>query len=204
MSKFVLIKRKVLEVLAILLILSGNSFEISAHGGEDHGETKAKTETTDKGTVARSARLGELEVMFKHPLLLPDQPTAGRLFLTKFQTNEPFTEVSAEMEIESANNFITPVTVEKTATSGVFTVKIPALSAGNYTVRTKLTHNGETDTATFSDVEIKNQPLPTDEGGMSWSRTLLISFVFSIVLALFGVLFYFVLRVDSPKKTVSV
>lgn len=186
----------------ILLILSGNFSDISAHGGEDHGETKAKTETTAKGTVSRSARLGELEILLKHPLLLPDQPAAGRLFLTRFQTNEPFTQVSAEMEIESANNFVTPVTLEKTETPGVFTIKIPALPEGNYTVRAKLTHNGETDTATFSDLEIKNQPLPADETEMSRAQTLLAGFIFSIVLALFGALFYYVLRADSPEKTV--
>lgn len=192
------ISRKIFVLLAALA-LAANIF---GHGGEDHGATQAKTQTTDSGTVSRSARLGEVEIMLKHPLLIPDQTANGRLFLTKFESNEPFPQAKTEMEIEAANGLVTALSVEKSAQEGVFSIKFPALAEGKYAIRAKITHGGETDTATFSDVEIKNQPAAATESGMSWTRTLLIGFIFSVVLALFGVLFYFVLRVDSAEKTV--
>lgn len=196
-------------ILALMFLAAGNFERIFAHGGEDHGDAKPKTETTDKGTVSHSSRLGDLEVMLKHPLFKPDTATEARLFVTKFETNEAFKDVSPAVEIESANGSVTQGTIEKSETPGIFGVKFPALPEGTYTIRTKLTHDGETDTATFSGVDVKNQPLAeTANGGMSWLRTVLIGFIFLIVLGLFGALSYFVLRFSSAseptnQKTVS-
>ncbi len=197
MKRHTAILRKKTSVIGFLLIvlLAGNALQIFAHGGEDHGDAKPKTETTDKGTVSHSSRLGDLEVMLKHPLFKPDTATDGRLFVTKFETNEAFKDVVPVVEMESANGGVIQGTIEKSETAGVFSVKFPALPEGTYTIRTKLTHGGETDTATFSGVEVKNQPIAADEnGGMSWLRTILIGFVFAIVLGLFGALTFFILR----------
>ncbi len=194
----------------LIVLLAGNALQIFAHGGEDHGDAKPKTETTDQGTVSHSSRLGDLEVMLKHPLFKPDTATEARLFVTKFETNEAFKDVAPAVEIESANGSVTQAVIEKSETAGVFTVKFPALPEGTYTIRTKLTHGGETDTATFSGVEVKNQSITAadENGGMSWLRTILIGFVFLLVLGLFGALSYFVLRFSSTgepinKETVS-
>ncbi len=179
----------------------GDAAQVFAHGGEDHGDAKPKTETTAKGTVSHSSRLGELEVMLKHPLFAPDAVTAARLFVTKFETNAGFADVSPAVEVEAANGTVTQATIEKTETAGIFNVRFPALPNGTYTIRAKLTHGGETDTATFSGVEVKSQPIAvTETGGMSWARTALIAFVFLVVLALFGGLIYFVLRFSEGKS----
>ena len=194
-------KSAIILLLLTTFLLTGNMPQTFAHGDEDHGDAKPKTETTDKGTVSHSSRLGDLEVMLKHPLFLPDAATSARLFVTKFETNEGFAEVSPTVEIESANGTVTQATIEKTDTAGIFNVKFPALPNGTYTIRTKLTHGGETDTATFSGVEVKPQEISASEnGGMSWARTFLIAFIFLIVLALFGGLFYFVLRFAEGKQ----
>jgi len=211
MKRLTAILRKTTSAIGLLLIvlLAGNALQIFAHGGEDHGDAKPKTQTTDKGTVSHSSRLGDLEVMLKHPVFAPDTATEARLFVTKFETNEAFKDVAPAVEIESATGAVTQTKNKKSETAGVFSVKFPALPEGTYTVRTKLTHDGETDTATFSGVEVKNQPLAEAEnGGMSWLRTVLIGFVFLIVLGLFGALSYFVLRFSSTgerinKETVS-
>ena len=71
-----------------------------AHGGEDHGDAKPKTTANAKGVVSHSTRLGELELMVKHPAMEPDKPTTGLLFITKFETNEPFKAVDAKVEID--------------------------------------------------------------------------------------------------------
>ena len=185
----------------LILALFGNALQISAHGGEDHGEAKPKTETTDKGTVSHSSRLGDLEVMLKHPLFMPDAATSARLFVTKFATNEGFAEVLPTIEMEAANGTITQPTIGKTDTAGIFNVNFPALPNGTYLIRAKLTHNGETDTATFSGVEVKQKEISANENsGMSWARTSLIGFIFLVILALFGGLFYFVLHFAESKQ----
>lgn len=184
----------------LIVLLAGNDLQIFAHGGEDHGDEKPKTETTDKGTVSHSSQVGDLEVMLKHPVFAPDTATTGRFFVTKFETNQGFVEVTPAIEIESSGNSVTEVKIEKTDTAGVFNVSFPALPQGTYTIRTKLTHGGETDTATFSGVEVKNAPIISSESSqMSWVQTFLIIFVFSIVLGLFGLLIYFVLRFSEGK-----
>ncbi len=187
--------RKSVIGLLLLFFIAGNSLPIFAHGGEDHGDIKPKTETTDKGTVSRVTRLGDLELMLKHPVFTPDTATTALLFVTKFETNQGFAEVSPAIEIESANGSVTEAKVEKSETAGIFKVNFPALPNGTYTIRAKLTHVGDTDTATFSDVEVASAPIVSVDGnGMSWARTILIAFIFLIVLALFGGLIYFVLR----------
>lgn len=188
----------------LIFAILGNLPQVFAHGGEDHGDAKPKTQTTDKGTVLHSSRLGDLEVMLKHPLFKPDTAMAARLFVTKFETNEAFKDVAPAVEIESANGSVTQGVIEKSETAGVFSVKFPALPEGNYTIRTKLTHDGETDTATFSGVEVKNQLLTeVENGGISWLRTFSIGFVFLIVLGLFGALSYFVLRFSSTGEPIN-
>lgn len=187
--------------LLLMLLIVGSSLQIFAHGGEDHGDDKPKTQTTDKGTVSHSSRLGDLEVMLKHPAFVPDTATTARLFVTNFGTNQGFAEVNPAIEIESANNSVTEAKVEKTDTAGIFKVDFPALPLGTYTIRTKLTHNGETDTATFSGVEVKPTPIILAETGqMSWLQTLLIAFIFVIVLGLFGGLTYFVLHFSNGSS----
>jgi len=196
----ILRKRKLAIGFLLIVLLAGNALQIFAHGGEDHGDEKPKTQTTEKGTVSHSSRLGDLEVMLKHPVFAPDTATTARLFVTKFETNQGFAEVTPAIEIESSNNSVTEAKVEKTDTAGVFNVSFPALPNGTYTIRTKLTHGGETDTATFSGVEVTNTPTATTESGeMSWARTILIAFIFLIVLGLFGGLTFFVLRFSASK-----
>lgn len=202
MKKITAIIGKKISAIGFLLLflLAGNALQVFAHGGEDHGDEKPKTETTDKGIVSYSKRLDDLEVMLKHPVFAPDTATTGRLFVTKFETNQGFAEVTPAIEIESSGNSVTEAKIEKTDTAGVFNVSFPALPQGTYTIRTKLTHGGETDAATFSGVEIKNAPIISSESGqMSWVQTFLIIFVFSIVLGLFGLLIYFVLRFSEGK-----
>ena len=196
--------RTILCISSIVLLPTA----ILAHGGEDHGDQKPATVANAKGTVSHTTRLGEIELMLKHPELVPDTATFGKLFFTKFETNEPVDKVTSVIEIESADGSVTQATVEKTDDAGIFNVKIPALPRGTYVVRAKVTTKGETDTATFSGVEVK----PESTGlagldGFSWLRNLLIGTIFLIVIALFGFLIFFVLRFSASdaidKEAVS-
>ena len=163
-----------------------------AHGGEDHGEQKPKSTANAKGIVTHSARIGDFEVMIKHQVLEPDVATSGRLFITKFETNEPFKNAVASVEIESANGNVSLADVEAGEQPGIYNVKIPALPEGTYTMRTKLSYDGETDTATFSGIEVK--PAVAAAAETSWLTNALIGIVFSLVVFLLGGLILFVWR----------
>lgn len=183
-------------LFSTILGISGLSLlpiESRAHGGEDHGDQKPKTTANAKGIISHSTRLGELEVMVKHPALEPDQAAAGRIFITRFETNEAFKIAEVKVEIESASGSVFPVAVEAGDQAGTYNLKVPALPQGSYTIRTSVSHDGETDTATFSGIDVKPAASPA-EGETSWFTRILIGVVFSFVIFLLFGLVYFVWR----------
>lgn len=184
-------------VVGILLALS--SVSVLGHGGEDHGDQKPKSTANAKGIISHSARLGDFEVMVKHPVLEPDQPSTGRIFITRFNTNEPFRNAEAMLEIESANGTIFTTGVEVAEQPGIYAAKLPALPEGTYTMRAKVTYDGETDTATFSAINVK-PAASAAEAGTSWLMRGLIGVVFSLVVLLLGGLVYAVWRSASSPK----
>ncbi|MGI8811018.1 MAG: hypothetical protein ACR2IH_00635 [Pyrinomonadaceae bacterium] len=132
--------------------------------------------------------------MLKHPELEPDTATAARLFITEYATNEPVTKVDPTVEFESSRGEITACTIGKTDVPGTFTLKIPALPEGIYTVRAKLLYDGSADTASFSGVTIEHPVADVGDGSISSPISFLIVLVGAFVLGLFGILFYFVWR----------
>lgn len=187
-------------LLSLMLSLFGSATQVSAHGGEDHGEVKPAAATTTAGTVSRSVRLGDFEIMLKHSLLEPDAAASGRLFVTRLTTNEPVADANPTIEIESANGAITRIPIEKTNAAGSYTVKIPALPEGAHTIRIKMSAaGGKTDTATFSGVEIAHHEAAADAGSSSWTQTALMVVLLLIALALFGGLAYLALRIFKNK-----
>jgi len=185
-------------LLSFALALFGNATQVLAHGGEDHGDEKPKTATTTAGTISRTARLSDFEIMLKHSPLEPDAAATGRLFITRFATNEPVGDANPAIEIESATGLVTEIPVEKTDAIGSYVARIPALPEGTYTVRTKATASGKTNTATFSGVKILHQEAAA-ETGSSWTQTALMVMLFLVALVLFGGLAYFALRVFKNK-----
>lgn len=162
---------------------------ILAHGGEDHGDQKPKTTSNAKGVISHSTRLGNLELMVKHPAMEPDRSTTGVLFITKFETNEPFKLVAAKVEIESASGAIFNATVEPGEQTGTYNITFPAMPSGVYKMRTNVSHNGETDTATFSSIDVK-PVTSTAEGETSWFTKMAIGVVFlSVIFLLFGLVY---------------
>lgn len=183
-----------LLVPTLVLILAGNRTNVFAHGGEDHGEQKPATATTN-GMITRTVRLGDLELMLKHGSLEPDTATLMRLFITEFATNAPANNVSPAIEIESSNGNVIEAVVEKAETVGTYFVKIPALAEGKYVVRAKITLGGEVDTATFSGVGIGHEEaVPPSLAGSSWAQTGLSALLFLVGFVLFGGLVYLAIR----------
>lgn len=187
-------------------LVLGNAAQIYAHGGEDHGDAQPKVATSAKGTVSRSARLGEFEITLKTPVLEPDAATAAKLFITRFETNEAVGDVAPTMEIEAPGGAVTQVAAEKTDVAGSYILKMPALAEGKYTIRTSLKSAKGSDTATFSNVEVAHNEA-TDAsatgGATSWLGSVLLFTACAIVLSLFGGLFYFAWRMATGGKRIG-
>ncbi len=195
-------------LLSIAFGFWGINSQVLAHGGEDHGDEKPKAPTIAAGTVSRTARLGDVEILLKYPSLEPDTATTASVFVTKFATNESVGDANPAVEIESANGgSVTEIAVEKTDAGGSYILKIPAFAEGAYTIRVKTTVGGKTDTATFSGVEVAHQETAATDSSGSWLQTLFIGFLLIVGLALFGGLIYFAVRVikTAPvsEETVS-
>jgi RsiW-degrading membrane proteinase PrsW (M82 family) len=62
-----------------------------------------------------------------------------------------------------------------------------------------LTYRGETDTTTFSGVEIKHRETAAETSSNSWTQTALMFLLFLIALVLFGGLIYFAGRAFKNK-----
>jgi hypothetical protein len=185
---------------AVSVLLLANGANVLAHGGEDHGDQKPAAATTRNGTVSRTVRLGDFEVMLKHALLEPDAAASVRLFITAFATNEPVADANIAAEIESPQGAVTELPVEKTDAAGSYLVKIPALPDGEYTVRAKVTVSDKTDTATFSGVEVGHQEAASPSaGGSSWAQTAMTAFLLLVGVLLFGGLIYLAVRVVKNK-----
>ena len=193
-------QRIAVRLLAGLVIfLSASSTSIMAHGGEDHGDQTPKIAVNTKGTVTHTTRLEDIEVTFKHPELVPDTATSGKLFLTQFQSNLPVDGAMAVIEFEAADGSVTHTVVEKTDEPGIFTVKVPALPSATYTVRAVITTKGETDTATFSGVEVTPVANGITGSLYGWARSLLVGTIFLFLAALFGTLIYLILRTSGSR-----
>lgn len=184
----------------LILFLSTSSTSILAHGGEDHGEQTPQTAVSTKGTVTHTTRLGDIEVTFKHPELVPDTPTSGKLFLTQFETNAPVEGATVVVDFEAADGSVTRAAVEKTDQPGIFMVKVPALAPATYTVRAGITTKGETDTATFSGVGVTPATTGITASLYGWARSLLVGTVFLFLAALFGTLIYLILRTSGTRE----
>ncbi len=175
-----------------LLPFAGSILQVFAHGGEDHGDQKVVA-TAENGMVSRSARVGDFEVLLKHPALVPDTPTSARLFLTHFATNEAVSSAEITAEIEATNGSVTKIPVEKTDAAGSYVVAVPALADGHYTFRTTIRTNGMTETATLSDISVEHKAAAT-VGGSTWSQTFLMALLLLIGGLLLGGLVYLAIR----------
>lgn len=184
-------------VLTFLGLFLSSTSVVMAHGGEDHGDQKPKTTSNAKGTVTHSTRLGDLEVMIKHPTLEPDVATQGQMFVTSFATNEPVGNVAAAVEIETSTGLVMTANVEGGGQPGVYSLKIPSLPQGTHVVRANLTYKGETDTATFSAFQVEPKALVTDGGSPSFLRSAGILAIFGLVIVLLGGLAFLVWNITG-------
>ncbi len=189
---------------ALLLSLSIGLFgivsQVSAHGGEDHGDAKPTAVSNQKGMVARTARAGDFEVLLKHAAIEPDAETAAKLFVTRFGTNEPFAEAKPAIEIAGKDGKTFEASEVKSDAPGSYSFKLPPLPEGSYTVLAKLNLVGKSDTATFSSVGVEHPAAESAAGTGSWARTALLALATVAVLGLLGGLMFFALRFAKTDR----
>jgi len=128
-----------------------------AHEGEDHGESKTPVIAAGTGMVTRTARAGNWEVAIKHPSLEPDKEIPARLFVTRFETNEPIANAQVRVTLTGT---AAPVEAVATAgsTAGVYEVRLPPLPQGEYRLAAQVGANGMGQTAQFGALQITPAP----------------------------------------------
>ena len=188
-----------INLLAVALLSVFFAAPVFAHGGEDHGDEKAKTVSNEKGTLTRTARAGEFEIMLKHASLEPDAATFAKLFITRYGTNEPFADGTPTIEITAPDGKTFEASEVKAEAAGSYSLKLPPLAEGNYTILARLSAAGKSDTATFSAVAVEHLHTKTLAEAGSWAQSALMVLAALIVLGLFGGLIYFALRVVKSE-----
>ncbi|HVF27081.1 MAG TPA: hypothetical protein VM943_02495 [Pyrinomonadaceae bacterium] len=177
-------------VAALTAVLPATSL---AHEGEDHGESKAPAIAAGTGMVTRTARAGDWEIVVKHPTPEPDKETPARVFVTRFETNEPIANAQVSVVLTGA---AAPVEAVATAgsTPGVYEVRLLPLPQGEYRLAAQVGANGRSQTAQYGAMQVASVP-PAQVGSSSgWARTALIALALLAALGLGGVVAYRFLR----------
>ena len=164
---------RVKKVLALGLILLALPSASSAHEGHDDGAKKPAV-TADAGMIARTARVGDYEVMMKHPALEQLHEHSARLFITLYATNEPVKEATANLVIAAKGKEPIKVAAKPSARAGEYELTLPPLDSGNYSFSVIVKAGGVEQTANYGAVAIEApQPAATESNLMDTGNALL-------------------------------
>lgn len=156
------------SVVAITLAILASSASVFAHGGEDHGES-APVVQAGAGMQTRTARAGEWEVSIKHPVIEPDHETTARVFVTRFETNEPIG--GASVFLRFGDGSVQEIAATAGATAGVYEVKLPPVPKGQHALTARVEAGNASETVRFGQVDVTTPPPAAVESSNSWART---------------------------------
>lgn len=177
--------------LAAVAALAMTPVAVFAHGGEDHGdEKKAPAVAAGAGMVSRVARVGDLEVVIKHPPLEPDKETTARVFVTRFDSNEPVGGAKIVVAFAGDGSAPAEATAAPGNTPGLYEVKLPPLPRGQYKLNARVEIAGTSQTAQYGALEVAPLPPPATANESSWARTALMALALLAGLGLAGVVIY--------------
>jgi len=176
----------ILIVAALMAVLPATSL---AHEGEDHGESKAPVVAVGAGMVTRTARAGDWEITLKHPPLEPDKEIPARLFVTRFETNEPIANAQVRVTFTGASAPVEAVTTAG-STAGVYEVQLPPLPQGEYRLAAQVAAGGASQTAQFDLMQVAPAPPAEVQSSSGWARTALLALALLVALGLGGVVAY--------------
>ncbi len=198
MRKHLAIKSVVIFIL--LLVANISPVSMFAHGGEDHGDEKPQATQTIANMTVRVVHSGDYEVTLKHPSLVPDKELMARLFITRYDTNEPLKNAKVVLLITSSNG--TPVEVATVAgdTPGLYEIKLPPLPQGDYMFSARVDISGSSLTADFGKAQVRMPDTETPAESSAWARNALITLGVILFLALLGVIVFIALRQNQRKR----
>lgn len=174
---------------------------VAAHGGEDHSDQKVAVAPAGGGLVTRVVRVGEYEITLKHPNLAPDKAASTRLFVTRYETNEPVAKANVALLIQAEGAPSAAAT--ESATTGLYELMLPPLRAGTVTLSARLTVNGTTQTAVFGPVTVAAPPATAPPDATSWARTALLVLVVLVGSGLLAGLVWRLTRRGARPKVVA-
>ncbi len=178
------------SVLALLLSTPSTTTTVFAHGGEDHGGEKAPAVSTTGSMVVRTGRAGDLEVTMKHAPIEPDKETAARVFVTRFDTNEPVANAKITLLFTGSG---APVEVKAGAagnTAGMYEAKVPPFPQGDYKFVARVEGEGEPQTVEYGTVKVAPAPPAEAESSSTWAHAALIALGSLVGLGVIGFVFY--------------
>lgn len=180
-------KRKTGWLLIVLVLALPSA--LFAHGDEDHGDKKSVV-VAGTGMIARIARVGDYEVLLKHPVLEPLHEQAARIFITRYTTNEAVNGAAVNLVIAGKGQAPSKVTAKAAAKAGEYEITLPPLDVGAYNLTAEITINGTQGTASYGAVAIESPQVKVeDSSGAGWLTTLWRA-LGVLLMALIGVLSY--------------
>ena len=184
-------KRKVVAAVlaAFAFALTFSNVQVNAHGGEDHGAKKAPTVSTGANMVVRETHVGSLEVTIKHPPVEPDKELAARVFVTRFETNEPV-EGAKVFVAFTAGGARVEATAEPGNTHGIYEVRFPPMPRGDYALATRVEVGGATQAIEFGTLQVAPLPPTAAATESSWARTALLALGAFVGLWFLGLVVY--------------
>ena len=162
--------RKLMALGFILLVLPSAS---SAHEGHDDGAKKPAV-TAEAGMVARTVRIGDYEVMMKHLALEPLHEHPARLFITRYATNEPVKEATANLVIAAKGKEPIKVAAKPSARAGEYELTLPPLDSGNHSFSVVVKVGGVEQTASYGAVAIEAPQPAAVESNLADTKNVLL------------------------------
>ncbi len=197
------IERKRATLLAVMIMsiiaLVALQSKVFAHGGEDHGEKQPPAVSKGTNMITRVARVGDLEVVIKHPPIEPDKEAAARLFVTHFDSNEPVGGAKIVVTFSGSGSPV-EVAAAPNATPGMYDVKLPPLPKGQYKVAARINHDGNALTADYGALQVAPLPVASSDVVSSWARTALIGLALLIGVGIIGVILYRVVQAMRSSR----
>lgn len=149
-----------------------------AHGDEDHGDKKVAV-AAGPGMIARTAHVGDYEVMLKHPALEPLHEHPARVFVTRYTTNEPVKDAVVSLVIAAQGKEPITVAAKAAARPGEYEANLPSLDAGTYNFSAVIAAGGANGTANYGAVAVETpKPLIESNGWAEAKNTWLLAVVF--------------------------
>ena len=164
---------RVKKVLALGFILLALLSASSAHEGHDNGAKKPAV-AADSGMIARTARVGDYEVMMKHPALEPLHEHSARLFITTYATNEPVKEATANLVIAAKGKEPITVAAKPSARAGEHELTLPPLDSGNYNFSVIVKAGGVEQTANYGAVTVETPKTVAVESNLADTKNVLL------------------------------